>query len=141
MNKRGFTLIEVMAVVVILGIIAVIVINVGNQQVIRARIGAAKGHIRQIEDAVQMFHMDNSRYPEKLSDLMTEPTYAPNWKKDGYLKVLPKDPWRNNYFYKVPGPNNKPYVIGSYGADGKSGGEDYDADITCWNIYDEQDTE
>ena len=140
-RRRRFTLIEVMAVVVILGILAVVVIRIGNQNVVRARIAAAKGHIRQIEDEVQMFNMDNARYPEKLVDLITKPTDASNWKKGGYLKVLPKDPWKTNYFYEVPGPDDKPYVIGSYGADGKAGGEDDDADITCWNIYDEQDEE
>lgn len=134
-----FTLIELMAVIVILGILAVYVIKIGSGGVSDAKVANAKGQIRQIEDAVQMFHMDNSRYPEKLADLITEPASATNWKKGGYLKVLPKDPWKTNYFYKVPGPDDKPYVIGSYGADGKSGGEDYDVDITCWNIYDEQD--
>lgn len=138
-RRRRFTLIEVMAVVVILGILAVVVIRIGTQNVVRARIAAAKGHIRQIEDALQMFSMDNARYPDKLSDLVTKPTYAPNWKKGAYLKVLPKDPWKTNYFYKVPGPDDKPYVVGSYGADKKAGGEDENADITCWNIYDEQD--
>ena len=141
LRRRRFTLIEIVAVVVILGILAVAVINIAGREVIRAKISAAKGHIRQIEDAVQMFIMDNARYPEKLSDLVTEPTYASDWKKGGYLKVLSKDPWGINYFYKVPGPDDRPYVIGSYGADKKDGGEDDNADITCWNIYDEQDSE
>ena len=138
-RRKRFTLIEVMAVVVILGILAVVVIRIGTQNVVRARVAAAKGHVRQIEDALQMFNMDNGNYPDKLADLVTKPTYASDWKKGGYLKVLPKDPWKSNYFYKVPGPDGKPYVVGSYGADGKTGGEDENADITCWNIYDEQD--
>ncbi len=140
-RRRRFTLIEVMAVVVILGILAVAVINIAGREVIRAKISAAKGHIRQMEDAVQMFNMDKGRYPEKLVDLTTEPSYATDWKKGGYLKILSMDPWKTNYFYKVPGSDNKPYVIGSYGKDKKAGGEDENADITCWNIYDEADSE
>ncbi len=132
-----FTLIEIMAVVVIIGILAVVGISVATTQVARAKRTTAIGHIRQIEDAVQMFYMDVGRYSQDLKALMTKPSDAGGWKEGGYLKVLPNDPWKNEYFYKTPGPDGRPYVVGSYGADGQEGGDKDNADITCWNIYDE----
>ncbi len=132
-----FTLIEIMAVVVIIGILAVVGISVATQQVAKTKKTLAISQIRQIEDGVQMFYMDVGRYPQDLKSLMTKPSDASGWKDGGYLKILPNDSWGHEYFYKIPGPDGRPYVVGSYGADGQEGGDTDNADITCWNIYDE----
>lgn len=132
-NKGGFTLIEIMAVVVILGILAVVVISSVGRHVTNARISTAKAHIGQIEEAVQIFYMDNGKYPDSISVLASGSGDG----KQGYLKIVPKDPWKNAYFYTVPGPGGHPYEVGCYGADGKSGGEGFDADITCWTIHEQ----
>ena len=135
-NRRaGFTLIEVLAVVVILGILAGVVINRAWNAVVQARMETAKAQIAQIEEAIQMFHMDIARYPAALNDLITKPADASGYRDGGYLKVLPKDPWKNDYFYKTPGPGGKPYVVGSLGSDKKEGGEGDAKDITCWTIH------
>lgn len=134
-SRSGFTLIEVLAVVVILGILAGVVINRAWNAVIQARVETAKAQIAQIEEAIQMFHMDIARYPAALGDLITKPSDAAGYREGGYLKVLPKDPWKNDYFYKIPGPEGKPYVVGSYGSDKKEGGESDGKDITCWTIH------
>lgn len=136
-KRHGFTLIEIMAVVVIIGILAMVGISVATQQVAKTKKTLAISQIRQIEDGVQMFYMDVGRYPEDLKSLITKPSGAGGWNEGGYLKVLPNDPWKHEYFYKTPGPDGRLYVIGSYGADGQEGGEKDNADITCWNIYDE----
>jgi len=127
----GFTLIEIMAVVVILGILAVVVISAVSDRVLDARIATAKAHIAQIEESVQMFYMDNGKYPGSIDALAS----GSGSSKKTYLKIVPRDPWKNAYFYTVPGPGNHPYDVGCYGADGKSGGDGGDADITCWTIH------
>ena len=140
--QRGFTLIEVMVVVVIIGLLAAIVVPnlIGN--IDRAAVTRAKGDIRSIETALNLFRLDNFRYPtteEGLEALVTNPgeAAARNWKP--YLNSLPSDPWSNTYQYLNPGQQReagqqREFDVFSYGADGQEGGEDLNADIGNWNL-------
>lgn len=130
---KGFTLIEVMVVVAILGILAAIVMTnvVGKDD--QARITAAKAGIAQVSNALEMYKLDNHRYPsndEGLEALVNRPASAKTFPDGGYLKGgVPKDPWGNPFQYFVPGTGNHPYDVYSFGADGAEGGEGNDADI------------
>lgn len=135
--QRGFTLIEVMVVVVIIGLLAAIVApnligNIDTAAAIRAR-----GDIRSIETALQLYRLDNFRYPttdQGLRALVSNPgeAIAPNWKP--YLSTLPSDPWSNPYEYRSPGQQRPDFDVFSYGADGQEGGADINADIGNWNL-------
>lgn len=140
--RRRFTLIEIMAVIVILGILATVLIRNVTHQVRKARRTATKTKIVWLQNAIQMFSMDNNRYPSSLSDLIVKSADAKRWPQDGYLdglRTVPKDPWDNDYFYKVPGLDDREYIVGSYAKDGKKGGEGWDEDLDCWKIQENQD--
>lgn len=133
---RGFTLIEIMVVVVIIGLLAAIVAPnlIGN--IDRAAVTRAKADIRTIDNALNLYRLDNFRYPstdEGLQALVTNPgeDSAPNWKQ--YLRSVPADPWKNEYQYVSPGQRGD-FDIFSLGADGQEGGEGIDADIGNWNL-------
>ena len=133
---RGFTLIEVMVVVVIIGLLAAIVAPnlIGN--IDRAAVTRARGDIRSIETALNLYRLDNFKYPttdEGLQALVTNPgeAVAPNWK--AYLPNVPSDPWNNPYQYVYPGTQAE-FDLFSYGADGQEGGEDINADIGNWDL-------
>ncbi len=128
----GFTLIEVMVVVVILGILAAIIVPnvVGKDE--KARVEATKDSLHSIASALEMYKLDNHRYPttqEGLQALVTRPASASNWAAGGYLKSMPKDSWGNDFQYVSPGPNGKPFDLYSLGADGQEGGDGDNADI------------
>ena len=134
--QRGFTLIEIMVVVVIIGLLAAIVAPnlIGN--IDKAAVTRAKGDIRSIETALNLYRLDNFRYPttdQGLQALVTNPgeATARNWKP--YLNSVPSDPWSNTYQYLYPG-QQREFDVFSYGADGQEGGEDIDADIGNWNL-------
>jgi general secretion pathway protein G len=137
---RGFTLIEIMVVVVIIGILIALVAPNILGRVDEARVTAARTDITTLESALEMYRLDNHHYPttdQSLQALVTKPNGEPvprKWKPEGYLKKgkLPKDPWGNDYLYVSPGSNRQPFEIYSMGADGKDGGEGYDADIFNW---------
>ena len=134
--QRGFTLIEIMVVVVIIGLLAAIVAPnlIGN--IDKAAVTRAKGDIRSIETALDLYRLDNFRYPttdQGLQALVTNPgeATARNWKP--YLRSVPSDPWSNTYQYLYPG-QQREFDVFSYGADGQEGGEDINADIGNWNL-------
>lgn len=134
---HGFTLIEILVVVVILGIlIAFIAPNVMDKPD-EARVIAAKNDIRAIVSALKMYRLDNSTYPsaeQGLQALVTKPATGKiprNWKGSGYLERLPSDPWGGEYQYLNPGINGDIDVF-SYGRDNQPGGEGFDADIGNW---------
>jgi general secretion pathway protein G len=134
-HQRGFTLIEIMVVVVILGILAALVVPNILGNVDEARATAAQQDIRAIESALDMFRLDNFRYPsteEGIEALVTRPV-DPNIKKwKPYLKKLPNDPWGNPYQYLSPGTQGE-IDIYSFGADGQPGGEGVNADVGNWS--------
>ena len=138
-EQRGFTLLEVMVVVVILGILAALVVPKIISRPDEARIIAAKQDIASLQQALKLYRLDNQRYPtteQGLQALVTKPTTAPippNWKAGGYVERLPKDPWGNPYQYLNPGVRGEIDIF-SFGADGGSGGEGNDADIGSWNL-------
>lgn len=122
-RRRGFTLIEMMVVVVILGILASVVTVKVYQHIRRAKITKAKVQIKEFVNAVKMYKMEYSRIPETLDELVEKTEKHP----DGLLPAIPLDPWGNAYDYTED--EEHEFVITSYGADGQEGGEGEDADI------------
>jgi len=137
--RRGFTLLEVMVVVVILGILAALVVPKIISRPDEARAIAARQDIASLMQALKLYRLDNQRYPtteQGLQALVARPASAPaapNWKAGGYVERLPKDPWGNPYQYLNPGVRGELDVF-SLGADGAPGGEGNDADIGSWNL-------
>lgn len=137
-TARGFTLIEIMVVVVILGILAALVAPNVIRRIDDARITKAKQDIRAYETALNLYRMDNFRYPttdQGLDALVKQPAdpNIRNWKQGGYIQNMRKDPWGNDYNYISPGSHGE-YDLFTLGADGQAGGEGSDADIGNWNI-------
>lgn len=138
-QSRGFTLIEIMVVIVILGILAALVVPKVVGRADDARVTAAKQDIAQIMQALNLYRLDNGRYPTQeqgLQALVSKPSAAPvptSWRSGGYLSKMPNDPWKNPYQYANPGLRHDMEVY-SLGADGKPGGNEFDADIGSWDL-------
>ena len=136
-RQAGFTLIEVMVVVVILGILAAIVVPRVMDRPDAARVTKAKQDIRALESALNLYKLDNFAYPntdQGLQALVSKPSGSPeprNWKQ--YMDRLPKDPWGNDYQFLSPGVQGAVDIF-SLGADGQPGGADLNADIGNWNL-------
>ena len=138
-RQRGFTLIEIMVVVVILGILAALIVPRVMGRPDEARIIAAKQDIGSLTQALKLYRLDNHFYPsteQGLQALVEKPGTSPapgNWKQGGYLDRLPKDPWGNPYQYLNPGVHGEIDVF-SLGADGAPGGEGNNADVGSWSL-------
>jgi general secretion pathway protein G len=135
-RQDGFTLIEIMVVVIIIGILAAIVAPNVIGRVDDAQITKAHAEISNIESALKFYRLDNFAYPtteQGLESLVTKPSdpNIKNWNAGGYLDRLPKDPWGNTYLYLNPG-NNGEIDIYTLGRDGRPGGEGPDGDIGNW---------
>ena len=136
-RAAGFTLIEIMVVIVILGILAALIVPKVISRPDEARIIAAKQDVATLAQALRLYKLDNFAYPstdQGLQALVVKPAAAPipaNWKAGGYLERLPKDPWGRDYRYLNPGRHGEIDIF-SLGADGEPGGEGNDADIGNW---------
>jgi len=131
-KQSGFTLIELMVVVAILGILATIVMTnvVGKDD--QARVTTTKTSLGAVANALQMYKLDNHKYPttdEGLEALVTRPASAKTFPDGGYLKKLPEDAWGNPFRYFAPGDAGRPFELYSLGADGAEGGDEFNADI------------
>ncbi len=141
-DETGFTLIEIMIVIVILGILATLLVPKIMHIPDEARITKAKNDIKAIESALKMYRLDNGFYPtteQGLKALIQKPGTEPipqHWRQGGYLDTsqIPRDPWGHPFIYRCPGENGRDYEIISYGADGKEGGTGINTDIKSWQI-------
>ena len=137
-REAGFTLIEIMVVVVILGILAALVAPNVISRIDDAQINRAKQDIRAVESALHLYRLDNFKYPstdQGLDALVTQPADPSirNWRQGGYLDKLPMDPWGAPYQYLYPGQNGE-FDVFTLGADQQPGGEGINSDIGNWNI-------
>ena len=136
---NGFTLIEIMVVVVIMAILAALIVPRVMSRPDEARVIAAQQDIRTLMQSLKLYRLDNLRYPtteQGLSALVKPPDTPPlaqNWKAGGYLERLPRDPWGNAYQYLNPGVRGEIDVF-SFGADGVAGGEGFNADVGSWSL-------
>src|SRR5665811_668600 len=138
-RSRGFTLIEIMVGIVIIAVLAALIVRKVMSRPDEARVTAARQDIGAISQALKLYKLDNTRHPtteQGLQALVKKPTAAPvpeNWKGNGYLEKLPKDPWGSPYKYLQPGLHGDVDVM-SFGADRQAGGEGNDADIGSWDL-------
>ncbi len=137
-RRRGFTLIEIMAVVLIIGLLSTLVGIAIFPQIDKSRVNTAQAQIKMLDAALETYRMDNARFPtseQGLTALIRPPAEARNYQPGGYLKErrIPQDPWGNPYQYEFPGTHNPhSYDLWSFGADGAAGGEGVDRDVGNW---------
>ena len=135
-NTRGFTLLELLVVIVIIGLLAAFVAPKYFGQISKSKTQVAKAQIEAFYKAIDQYRIDTGHYPsteQGLIALFVQPAGEPMWHGSYLKKNVPSDPWGNAYVYKAPGADNREFDIVSYGADGKSGGTADDADVNSWN--------
>ena len=134
-KRAGFTLVELMVVIVIIGLLATVVaINVLPSQD-RAMVGKAKADISVLEQAIETYRLDNLTFPDDLQALVAPPAglaRPERYRQGGYVRRLPEDPWGNPYQYRRPSAHGGQFDVFSLGADGREGGEGNDADLGNW---------
>jgi general secretion pathway protein G len=141
-NQAGFTLIELMVVIIILGLLAAIVMPRVVGETDKARYEQAKVQMRILEDSLKRYKLDSGVYPtteQGLEALVRKPSTGlipRNWQEGGYLDKteIPSDPWGNRYIYISPGQHGPDYDLRSLGADGLEGGDGYNADLESWRV-------
>jgi general secretion pathway protein G len=139
-RNRGFTMVELMAMLIIIGLLATLVVTRVASQIDKARVTTTKANLRILHAAVNQFKMDTGRFPSEdggLTELIEQPSDVENWEPGGYLETteIPKDAWGHEFVYELFPESGKPFVIISYGADGEEGGENYDADLYSTDAY------
>ena len=133
-NRLGFTMVELMAILIIIGLLATLVVTKVATKIDQARITTTKANLKLLHNAVNQFKMDTGRFPteeEGLKALIEQPSDVTRYEPGGYLETtdVPKDGWGNDFIYELSPESGKPFVIKSLGADGKEGGEGNDADL------------
>jgi general secretion pathway protein G len=139
-NRPGFTMVELMAMLIIIGLLATLVVTKVATKIDQARVTTTKANLKILHSSVNQFKMDTGRFPteeEGLMALVEQPTDVDNWEPGGYLETteLPKDGWGNDFYYQLYPESGKPFVVISYGADGDEGGEEYDADLYSTDAF------
>jgi general secretion pathway protein G len=133
-NRLGFTMVELMAILIIISLLATLVVTKVATKIDQARITTTKANLKLLHNAVNQFKMDTGRFPteeEGLKALVEQPSDVTKYEPGGYLETteVPKDGWGNEFIYELSPESGKPFVIKSLGADGKEGGEGNDADL------------
>ncbi len=137
---RGFTLIEIMVVVVIIGLLAAFIVPQVMGRVDEARVTKVKGDVQMLETALSMYRLDTARFPSTQQGLLAlvkkpDDPAVRNWKSGGYLSRVSKDPWGNEYRYGYPGSRGREFDLYSVGPDGQEGTEESDKDnVGNWNL-------
>lgn len=135
--QYGFTLIEIMVVVVILGVLGALIVPNIMGRPDEARATVAKADVKAIANALNLYKLDNFNYPDTnlgLEALVTMPPGMENWRSGGYLQSVPLDPWGYEYLYLSPGAEGREYDLYSLGSDGQEGGEGPAADVKSWEL-------
>jgi general secretion pathway protein G len=138
--RYGFTMLELMAVLIIIGLLATLVVTKVASKIDQARVTTTMANLKILHSAVNQFKMDTSRFPaeeEGLMALIEQPSDVSNWESGGYLETtqIPKDGWGNDFIYELYPESGKPFVIKSLGADGEEGGEGYNTDLLSTDAY------
>ncbi|HHB93435.1 MAG TPA: type II secretion system protein GspG [Thioploca sp.] len=133
-TSKGFTLIELLIVMAILGMLAALVGPSLFKQLDAGKVSTASTQMSSIEAALDSYRLDLFKYPKSLEALVKNTTNSPKWHGPYLKKSIPKDPWGNEYQYRSPGRERRDYDLYSFGADGREGGEEIDADIKSWEI-------
>ena len=133
-TRSGFTMVELMAMLIIIGLLATLVVTKVASKIDQARVTTTKANLKALHAAVNQFKMDTARFPSEelgLLELIEQPSDVEIWEPGGYLETteLPKDGWGNEFIYELFPASGKPFVIKSLGADGQEGGEGYNADL------------
>jgi len=139
-NRTAFTLVEIMAVIIIIGLLAAVAAKNFMGKVEKAKVQTTKANLKILHEAVLMFKLDTGYYPSEeagLEDLVIEPTDVEGWDLAGYLESteIPLDAWKNEFLFQLNPESGKPFVIISFGADGEEGGEGNDADLYSTDAY------
>jgi len=139
-NRTAFTLVEIMAVIIIIGLLAAVAAKNFMGKVEKAKVQTTKANLKILHESVLMFKLDTGYYPSEeagLEDLVIEPTDVEGWEPGGYLEstAIPTDAWRNEFIFLLNPESGKPFVIISFGADGEEGGEANDADLYSTDTF------
>jgi general secretion pathway protein G len=138
--RAGFTMVELMAVLIILGLLATLVVTKVASKIDQARVTTTKANLKSLHAAVNQFKMDTGRFPSEemgLEELIEQPSDVEHWEPGGYLETteIPRDGWGEEFIYERFPESGKPFVIRSFGADKEEGGESYDTDLLSTDAY------